>query len=906
MKKDSKVSPSSTKSTSKNEVYTVHISKALPLDWNEWAAESSDWKIIPIQSAEIKSLPTHEIAKINPHQYDRILMGSSQSKKWVSELISGYGTDEWASPFLAFNQKAAKEIANYHPKPNSAYEWLYVSEKVGAKSFTLWGDIKTQPLSFKHLLVSKIKASSEYYFNNAAQKIHRWIFMALSLLTLFTFGILSRSAGISGDEITQYEYSRVAANYYLSWFGSDKPIDTLALKGQKMATLAANAQKLGPDLATIEDPERLMHLYGSSFDTFTTILAGIIGVKDIYDFRHFMNALFGFIIIFFGALIIKKITGSWKYAWIGLLALFFTPRLMGEALNNPKDIPFAAGYVIALYYMIKLFGSGNRFKKSYFLGLIAGIALAISIRVGGIILIPMVLLYAGISYIQEIGIKMFLSLKWKGILPWIGTTLSVLVLGYFFGILPWPWGLSDPLGNPAKALKAFSNYSGSLRQLFEGVMYDSDLLPRHYLIKYILITTPIVSLIGASIFIVNKISKLKQISLNEFMVFFAAVFPVFYIWLQKSNVYGGLRHALFVIPCIVSVGIIGFYLLEKLLEKSNLFKWIIPGASLSLVSLPAIFVVQSHPLQYVYFNETVGGVNGAYGKYEMDYYLASLRPSTEWFLNEVARKNPKDTFVVLTYGMDQVKYYCRNDKNVKVGFTRYDERGDKKWNYAIFYNSYMDKYRLLEQLYPPKGTVFSPMVSGKPMGIVVKRQNLLDFNGYQSLRKGKIDSAIGYFKQYLTSDPNQNEIWLALSDAYQAKGKKDSAVISAEKAIKLYPDYTTAMFRLLDIYYKEQSWSKVIEVCNRVLEIRPKEEQALFFRAIGKAQSSDVTGALDDLLESIKISPFNQQFYQLGAQLYNATGNKAEAQRYQKAINDNYTKNEIYMELTGKNLPGVE
>jgi hypothetical protein len=36
----------------------------------------------------------------------------------------------------------------------------------------------------------------------------------------------------------------------------------------------------------------------------------------------------------------------------------------------------------------------------------------------------------------------------------------------------------------------------------------------------------------------------------------------------------------------------------------------------------------------------VGNTEGAYGQYEMDYYLAGLRQSSEWFLENVARKNP--------------------------------------------------------------------------------------------------------------------------------------------------------------------------------------------------------------------------------------------------------------------------
>jgi hypothetical protein len=138
---------------------------------------------------------------------------------------------------------------------------------------------------------------------------------------------------------------------------------------------------------------------------------------------------------------------------------------------------------------------------------------------------------------------------------------------------------------------------------------------------------------------------------------------------------------MFTLPSFVILAVMGFYWLGSFLDK---FK--IPGKMISMIVLiigfilPAKHIAQNHPLSYVYFNEIYGGTKKAYGNYELDYYLASLKPSTEWFLENVARKHPERNYEVLSYGMEHVKYYCRNDKTVHVCYSRFDDRSSKKWD----------------------------------------------------------------------------------------------------------------------------------------------------------------------------------------------------------------------------------
>ncbi|MBL7812923.1 MAG: tetratricopeptide repeat protein [Bacteroidetes bacterium] len=843
---------------------------------------------------------------------------SGNQKSRLTEWISGFRNNEHDSHFVVFGSDAFQRFAGENVVPSSPYELCYIAEKTCARyELLVVEDKPAAKTGFGAALKAKAGATVKYYTGGGLKAIHKYLFLALALVLGFTAVQFSKKAGISGDEFTQYEYSKLTANVFLEKVGMHIPIDTLGLKGQKMATLARLAK--GEDsawLATLEDPDRLMHLYGSSFDTFTTILGHVLNVKEMMDFRHMWNAIFGFLCMFYGALIMRRIThGNWKYAWIALVLLFFTPRLLGESLNNPKDVPFALGYIMSLYYAIKAFGNLRLMRISSLLGLIFGTGLGISIRIGGLLSIAIFIMYAGLQFIRQIGWPAFIKFRWTGFLPVLITVVICAVAAFLIGIYPWPYGWEAPLTNPFAALKAFSNYAGSIRQLFGGKIYDSDMLPAHYLATYILITTPVAIMLGWLLNLAVPAWKKTGFRLEHFLVVFAAIFPVVFIFIQKSQVYGGLRHILFTIPCFVLTGLLGYYAIETWLREKKWAQYAIPAAVLGLGALPASFVLRNHPLEYIYFNETVGGVKGAFGQYEMDYYLAGLRPSTEWFLENVARKNPGQKYELLTYGMDQVKYYCRNDKNVHVGFTRYDDRSEKKWDYAIFYNAYLDKTRLLGGHYPPAGTVYSPMVDGKPMGLVLKRPGTQDYEGYAAAEREKnYRLGIEKYQEYLKLDPNSNEVYFYLSTAYANTGNLDSAIWAAKKSVELYPEFTKALFALNQFYINKKDFDNAIKVMEQYLQARPKDAEAWWVKSQCEAGKGNLPDAVISLHTAIEISPLDGRFYNTGSQIYAAMKDNINAGLYSTASQLNSAKDQatqqkalsaimgIYNTITGKDL----
>lgn len=822
---------------------------------------------------------------------DVIIATPAVKNSLQTAVVSGLRNAELQAPFLLIHRQTATYLLNCGVDIEQKFGLLFALNKGGLdwQSVPSNSNDSLQKVSLKERIQTGLQHINPL---KSLSQPTRHLFSALAIMILFLMTTLSKDAGISGDEFIQYRWADTAIIPYFTE---------------------------GKEAALFDKSDNHMENYGSSFDTFTAMLVRITGTEEVFQLRHFWNAVFGFLCVLFGGLLVRHLTRSWLWGIIGMLLMLFTPRLLGDSLNNPKDIPFAAGYIIGLYYAILYYGkNGGRLGQA--VGIMLGTALAISIRVGGFVLIPTIALFAGLRYIENVGLRNFLRLKWTGFIKFFLTFAGIALGSYLLGILPWPYGLDDIWVNPFKALNAFTKFPVTLRQLFEGTLTDSSLLPPYYLAKYLLISTPVISLLGIGIYLILGLFNRKNYSHALMIILFAAVFPVFYIWFQKSNVYGGMRQILFVVPCLIVSATLGFYLLWKKLSNHKWSMFVVPGLALAGCIPPAIHTFKNHPLQYIYFNELAGGVNKAYGEYEMDYYLASLRQSSEWFLENVARKNPGKKYTVLSYGMNHVKYYCRNDKNVHVGFTRADERSSHLWDYAIFYNGFTDKARLTNGAYPPVGTVYTPMVDGKPMGWVIKRPSFDDNDGYKAMEKdSNYRLAEQKFQRYLNLDNKNPEVFFYLANTYAYLNKIDSAIWAAEKSLAIYPESNRALLSLNSFYARKGDWKNAVKTMERYVKTRPSDPDGWWMRSQMEFNNRDFKAAETSLRKSISLEPRNPNYYQIGINIYQALKDDVNARLYYNASlagSSNPKEQQagieaiqsIYLDITGEtlNLSGEE
>jgi hypothetical protein len=118
---------------------------------------------------------------------------------------------------------------------------------------------------------------------------------------------------------------------------------------------------------------------------------------------------------------------------------------------------------------------------------------------------------------------------------------------------------------------------------------------------------------------------------------------------SDGKVYDGLRHFLFVIPCLV---VFSGAALETFIAGVVRYNRVL-GLSLTIPLLALLLhqgyaMVRLHPYQYVYYNALVGGIRGADGLYEKDYWAQSYKEAVS-ILVHFLRERDGDRFEAHIY-----------------------------------------------------------------------------------------------------------------------------------------------------------------------------------------------------------------------------------------------------------------
>jgi hypothetical protein len=94
--------------------------------------------------------------------------------------------------------------------------------------------------------------------------------------------------------------------------------------------------------------------------------------------------------------------------------------------------------------------------------------------------------------------------------------------------------------------------------------------------------------------------------------------------------------ALALSTCLECCGYATFHL-NFWIKKKKLRKWLLLFFALN-VFLVGYQLFKLHPYEYIYFNELVGYLPGAYNQFETDYWGASYLEASRWLLKERGNK----------------------------------------------------------------------------------------------------------------------------------------------------------------------------------------------------------------------------------------------------------------------------
>lgn len=835
----------------------------------------------------LKALPEHTFPK------DKILIGSREHEdskvegqplrrfaglifNFIIQLFTNINLPDTQCGFKLYPAEVAKTLFG-KLKTNG---WAHDVELLYRAKLSDIG-IKSMPITWTHQEDSKITLFSdsikmfwetikistrlnwEYFVseplrnwkgNGGEAPIFRLLFLLLALILFFLMPYLSTDYAITGDELAQKTYGELILKHYET--DGKYVLEEGKYKGQ-------NALNMKPNL----------YYYGGLFDyTAAWINEHIAGDMDEYDVRHIWNAFFGFILILFTGFLAKEVSASWAVAFLAMLFMALSPRIFGHSMNNPKDIPFAAAFAFTLLYIIRFVKQLPRPGTKTIVMLIIGVAAAINVRVGGILLIAYLGLFTGLAYLLQPKLRAKLT-DFKHLGKIFLKGLVVTLGGYFGGLLFWPWGAQAPLSNPLEALSEMSNFSTSIRMLFEGSHLWSDQLPWYYIPKWMLIASPVVVLLGALLFVVFLAMQFKdKKTFGLLLLTFAGVFPVAYAILKHSSLYDGMRHFLFVYPVLVVLAAYGWHQLSKF-KNTPALRWGVTVVIALLCALPLTWMVKNHPYQYIYFNELSGGAENAYLNYEMDYWMNSTKQLSDWLAQNDDRIKNGEKVLVATNCYDPVKHYMAEiAPSVKVIYARYYDRQKQPADYYMFIPRFVNRGHMASGAYPPADVVYEEKLNGSTIGAISKRMAQWEKEAADAEKEKNYDEAIRLYNKEVQARPKNEAAWMGLVRSYQAKQDFPNMKKALDGVLPLSESYNTTHFFYGIYYMNTGDMANAKSSFEKAVDLNYKNSAAHYYLASLYGREGNSAKVVEAIEMYDKTGGNIAQAYDMGVQAANATG----------------------------------
>ncbi len=438
----------------------------------------------------------------------------------------------------------------------------------------------------------------------------RVLLLCVGIVILLTF----RDYGITWDEELQSQYGLAVVDYYVSFFQDHRYADIFNL-----------------------------HLYGGMFDGLASVIDRYTPFS-LYETRHLVNAFFGLAGLW-GTWRLGRLIGGSVVGLMALVMLILTPMYYGHMFNNPKDIPFAAGIIWSMYYMGRCFQTAPAVPRHVIvkLGIILGLTLGV--RVGGVMLPAFFFMILGIDALRD-----FPKLSASKIKIYLfHIALPVGVITYIVMLICWPWAQQNPILNPLRALSEFSNFPQDVEVLLDGTNYRSTQLPWYYVPLYFSVQLPefLLALLAASLvtlpFVLKTLDKVRQQLLS--LMLLMGLLPILYAMLHHPALYDAVRHFLFatsLASIVAALTLRQIYLsLRALFNGQSVQRVIAIGTAVVVVAtitMQMSIMRQLHPYEYIFINQFAGGVAGAFGRYELDYWGSSFKEAAHDLQNYVAKE----------------------------------------------------------------------------------------------------------------------------------------------------------------------------------------------------------------------------------------------------------------------------
>jgi len=355
-----------------------------------------------------------------------------------------------------------------------------------------------------------------------------------------------------------------------------------------------------------------------------------------------------------GAWLLGRSLGGPLTGFLTLLLLLLTPRFYGHLFINPKDIPFAALLAWSLWAGVRVCRTlphPPSWKSALLFGACLGLTMAV--RIGGLYLLAMLALPFAWHVVQRMRQNPSPETLKLGLRN-LGWGLLALTTAYLVLLPWWPYAQQNLFHATSFAVKTISVFPWEGTPLFMGQTIPAADLPWYYLPVWLMITLPVTTIgllfIGLALFLQKAMGARRQgpSTHGPYIWLFlggAMLFPFAYILVRQSVLYDGVRHFLFLLPPLT---VLAALVLSGLIKETLSQR--IPILGVLLLTLGGLHLVWTglqmvrlHPYEYVYFNPLVGGLRGAEGRFETEYWGTSTRAAVEG-LDAWIRKHEEDRY----------------------------------------------------------------------------------------------------------------------------------------------------------------------------------------------------------------------------------------------------------------------
>lgn len=241
---------------------------------------------------------------------------------------------------------------------------------------------------------------------------------------------------------------------------------------------------------------------------------------------------------------------------------------------------------------------------------------------------------------------------------------------------------------------------------------------------------------------------------------------------------------------------------------------------LLLTMHPLKFMVKNHPYYYLYYNELTGGLKGAYGNYETDYFYHSIREGSEWLIDYLKKNHPGDSLKVGTNF--PAYWFFRNEKQLSVKYFPYSERSQNEYDYYIVTNSYIAPTLLRSKIWPPINSIKIIEADGIPICAVVKRENNSDFLGYLAFKQHHPVESLKIFEELLKKDCQDEIIFYNFASVLNSMGDKEKAMSILQKGLEIKPDCEQILMFQANLYAEKGEIGKAEKLYERLILLNRK------------------------------------------------------------------------------------